>query len=340
MDSSCYNFSEIDSKESFSNLGLSLGGKNVDNLIQLPSESGEGLIRKIDFEPGLHIRTWKFRLNRNFELQRVAEKDTVPGTSFTLVYVLSNDTVSLHTPQLKKDIVLHGNMNILLLANNIDINFRFEAGNEVKAVDISMSSHWIKNQGADADAQFETFLENMKRNIKPVVFIQSGTSMEYRTVMDLHTHAFTGSKGKLYLKAKTLSLISDFLNRALSHVPSELVDNSILHQDKMLLVEKILDDHIERDLPSIEIIAKQAALSESTLNRHFKSMFGKSIYEYYLQKKMEHAKHLLLEKPLTVKEVAYRLGYEKTSNFIHIFKKFHTYSPGKGCTLSVTIPIF
>ena len=102
MDSSCYNFSEIDSKESFSNLGLSLGGKNVDNLIQLPSESGEGLIRKIDFEPGLHIRTWKFRLNRNFELQRVAEKDTVPGTSFTLVYVLSNDTVSLHTPQLKK----------------------------------------------------------------------------------------------------------------------------------------------------------------------------------------------------------------------------------------------
>ena len=57
-------------------------------------------------------------------------------------------------------------------------------------------------------------------------------------------------------------------------------------------------------------------------------MFGKSIYECYLEKKMDYAKRLLLEKPLTVKEVAYRLGYEKTSNFIHIFKKFHTYSPG------------
>src|SRR5687768_6450833 len=116
MDSSCYNFSEIDSKESFSNLGISLGGKNIDNLIQLPCETGEGLIRKIDFEPGLHIRAWDFKLNRTFELQRVAEKNAEPGTSFTLVYVLSNDTVSLHTPQLKKDIVLHGNMNILLLA--------------------------------------------------------------------------------------------------------------------------------------------------------------------------------------------------------------------------------
>jgi len=146
--------------------------------------------------------------------------------------------------------------------------------------------------------------------------------------MDLHTNAFSGSKGKLYLKARTLSLVSDFLNRAFSQAPHELLENNILHQDKMLLVEKILDDHIERDLPSIELIAKQAALSESTLKRHFKSMFGKSIYEYYLQKKMEHAKRLLLEKPLTVKEVAYRLGYEKTSNFIHIFKKFHTYSPG------------
>ena len=146
--------------------------------------------------------------------------------------------------------------------------------------------------------------------------------------MDLHTNAFSGSKGKLYLKARTLSLVSDFLNRAFSQAPHELLENNILHQDKMLLVEKILDDHIERDLPSIELIAKQTALSESTLKRHFKSMFGKSIYEYYLQKKMEHAKRLLLEKPLTVKEVAYRLGYEKTSNFIHIFKKFHTYSPG------------
>ena len=328
MDNSCYNFSEIDSKESFAKLGTSLGTKSVNNLIQLPSESGEGMIRKIDFERGLHIRAWQLKLNHPFVLQRVAEKNAEPGTSFTIVYVLSNDAVSLHTASIRKDIVLHGNMNILLLANNIDIDFKFAAGNEVKAVDISLSSEWVKNQFSDADSHFEGFLDNMKNNIKPVVFIESGSSMEYRTVMDLHTHAFTGSKGKLYLKAKTLSLISDFLNRAFSHVPNELVDSNVLHQDKMLMVEKILDAHIEKDLPSIELIAKQAALSESTLKRHFKLMFGKSIYEYYLEKKMEHAKRLLLEKPLTVKEVAYRLGYEKTSNFIHIFKKFHTYSPG------------
>ena len=328
MDSSCYNFSEIDSKESFSKLGISLGGQTVNNLIQLPDESGEGLIRKIDFEPGLHIRTWDFKLNRAFVLQRVAEKNSQPGTAFTIVYVLSNDTVSLHTPSLKKDILLHGNMNILLLANNIDIDFKFEAGNEVKAVDISMGSGWIKNQFTEADPQYDCFLAGIKNNNKPVVYVQPGSSTEYRTVIDLHTHAFSGTKGKLYLKAKTLSLVSDFLNRAFSSVPHELIDNNVLHQDKMLMVEKILDDHIEKDLPSIELIARQAALSESTLKRHFKSMFGKSIYEYYLQKKMDHAKRLLLEKPVTVKEVAYRLGYEKTSNFIHIFKKFHTYSPG------------
>ena len=100
----------------------------------------------------------------------------------------------------------------------------------------------------------------------------------------------------------------------------EPAETHVLHQEKMLMVEKILEQHFEKDLPSIESIAKRAALSESTLKRHFKLMFGKSVYEYYLEKKMEYAKRLLLEKPLTVKEVAYRLGYEKTSNFIHMFK--------------------
>ena len=124
-------------------------------------------------------------------------------------------------------------------------------------------------------------------------------------------------------KARTLSLIADIFSHSMSDRSQDLP-----HRDKMLMVERLLEDHFEKTLPSIESIARQASLSESTLKRHFKQMFGKSIYEYYLEKKMAYAKRLLLENHFTVKDVAYRLGYEKPSNFIHIFKKFHHYSPG------------
>ena len=96
----------------------------------------------------------------------------------------------------------------------------------------------------------------------------------------------------------------------------------------MLEVEKILITHLQKTLPSIEIIAREVVLSESTLKRHFKLMFGKSIYEYYLGMKMDLAKRMLLEKPLSVNEVATMLDYEKVSNFIEMFKKHHGFSPG------------
>lgn len=97
---------------------------------------------------------------------------------------------------------------------------------------------------------------------------------------------------------------------------------------KMLTVEKVLDEHLNKSLPSIRSIARSLALSESTLKRNFKQVFGTSIYNLYLQKKMQQARQLLAENNVSVKEIAYKLGYEKPSNFIRIFKKHYSFSPG------------
>jgi AraC-like DNA-binding protein len=97
----------------------------------------------------------------------------------------------------------------------------------------------------------------------------------------------------------------------------------------MIAVEKILDNHLDKSLPSIGDIARQIALSESKLKRHFKLLYGASIYEYYLRKKMDKARQLFTESSIQVKEVAYMLGYEKVSNFIQMFKKHNNLSPGK-----------
>ncbi len=99
-------------------------------------------------------------------------------------------------------------------------------------------------------------------------------------------------------------------------------------QAKMMNVVRILEEHLDRSLPSIGSIAKEMAVSESTLKRNFKQVYGTSIYNFYLQRKMQQARQLLMEKNVSVKEVAYRVGYEKPSNFIRIFKKFYRFSPG------------
>jgi AraC-like DNA-binding protein len=43
---------------------------------------------------------------------------------------------------------------------------------------------------------------------------------------------------------------------------------------------------------------------------------------------MDMARALLVQNPFTVNETAERMGYEKVSHFIEIFKKHHGCSPG------------
>ena len=106
--------------------------------------------------------------------------------------------------------------------------------------------------------------------------------------------------------------------------------------------EAILQAHLQKNLPRLQNIAQQVALSESTLKRYFKAIFGKSVYEYYLEKKMDFAKTLMMGKPISVNETAELLGYEKVSNFIDIFKKHHGFSPGsmkKRMYANVNVPV-
>lgn len=326
MQQSAYLFREIDSTESFHELGVALGARSINNIIQLPTSRGAGVIRKIDFEKGLHVRAWDINLKEDFMLRH--QPGNCEAQSFSLAYIFSPDSVGFQSPAFRKTVLLRDPLSIILIPGHLLFDFTMHAGNSIRAIDITLGSEWLQSQFSEDDPLFVNFMERMRHPTRPPVLVDAGSNQEYKTVVDLHENALSGSKGTLYLKAKTLSLVSDFFTRAFSQHANELLEHHVLHQEKMLQIEKMLEEHFEKELPSLEVIARQAAISESTLKRHFKMMFGKSIYEYYLEKKMEYAKRLLLEKPLTVKEVAYRLGYEKTSNFIHIFKKFHSYSPG------------
>ena len=86
--------------------------------------------------------------------------------------------------------------------------------------------------------------------------------------------------------------------------------------------------------PKIDTVAKKVNMSVSSLLRQFKLIFGKSIYQYYVEKKMELGKKMILENNFTVKETAEMLGYNQASPFIECFTKYHGYSPGSLKSLS------
>lgn len=62
-------------------------------------------------------------------------------------------------------------------------------------------------------------------------------------------------------------------------------------------------------------------LSERQIREGFKLQYNTTVYELIHEKRMLHARQLLLDSGLTVDEVAEAVGYSNSSNFIQAFKR-------------------
>ncbi|MGM0125305.1 hypothetical protein IGI37_002703 [Enterococcus sp. AZ194] len=84
--------------------------------------------------------------------------------------------------------------------------------------------------------------------------------------------------------------------------------------------KSILDNHLHTTL-SISELAAQVNLSASQLTRLFKATFQQTPYDYFLTKKMEMARILLIETRLSIQEISDRLSFSDEHYFSTLFKQ-------------------
>ncbi len=96
--------------------------------------------------------------------------------------------------------------------------------------------------------------------------------------------------------------------------------------NKVHTARKILGDDLASDI-SVEELADRVYLNRTTLQRVFKQMYGMTIFEYRTQVRMQEAKNLLLEKGISITEIAGICGYSNASKFAAAFKKCFGVTP-------------
>ena len=79
--------------------------------------------------------------------------------------------------------------------------------------------------------------------------------------------------------------------------------------------------------PSLAELSNEIDLSLKKLKEGFKKIYGKPVYKYLLEHKMELAKKLLSENSYNVNEVSIKLGYSTASHFITAFKNKYGLTP-------------
>ena len=69
-------------------------------------------------------------------------------------------------------------------------------------------------------------------------------------------------------------------------------------------------------------------MNEFKLKAGFKQVFGISMFDYLIKKRMQEARSLLLETDKPIKEIASLTGYSTKQSFLNAFKKYFHDTPG------------
>lgn len=88
-----------------------------------------------------------------------------------------------------------------------------------------------------------------------------------------------------------------------------------------------IEAHLSEPL-RLSSLAKQFHISGGYLSSQFKLHTGLTLRAYLLDRKINHAKNLLLQ-GATVTEACYRSGFNDYANFIRSFKRITGFSPGR-----------
>ncbi|MDF7819383.1 AraC family transcriptional regulator [Runella sp. MFBS21] len=81
--------------------------------------------------------------------------------------------------------------------------------------------------------------------------------------------------------------------------------------------------------PTIQQLATEAAMSPTKFKSTFKKVYGESVYQYFLQYRMELAHKWLTDNKMNISTIAHQLGYKNLTHFSRIFKEYFGELPSK-----------
>ncbi|OQP46935.1 hypothetical protein A4H97_05290 [Niastella yeongjuensis] len=321
--------SNIDRESAFKRLALETGGELEEGhtLIRFSSEIGRGRIRTWHLEAGLYMRVWDLYLLKPIEFIKEALPVHITNNGFSLLCIHTPESVELRSINQHHQFNKVRERRFALVPDSVTAGFQFNPALPVQLIDFSISGYWIRNQpGYLRIAKY--FNDGVMEDGGLPVLIEALQSKTGQMATKLIDSVDDPRADATALFMQGSGLIKDFLTAAARGEQEKTSSHIELYYEKIKEAESILLDHLQKTPPRMNMIAKMVALSESTLKRYFKLIYGKSVYDYYLNKKMEMARTILLQKPYSVNEIAELMGYEKVSHFIEIFKKHHGCSPG------------
>lgn len=105
---------------------------------------------------------------------------------------------------------------------------------------------------------------------------------------------------------------------------------------EMHMLQYIQTNLHQPDKLRVESLVRQFGLSKNYIGRYFKNHFQESLQQYISRNRMKRVEYLVANSLMSVKEIAYDMGFSDSCHLVKAFKKFSGMSPlqyRRKCTL-------
>lgn len=215
----------------------------------------------------------------------------------------------------------------------IETGAHFYKGSKCKFYIYYFYPNWIEKNipfdKLDKNLPFKKFLDSDKGFISYQDIVPNATALSHEIEQIFKTFNDDVLSDTL-LKSQTLSLVSSFFKNAFADLRKEdyKVKDSVDYK-LMSQCERLISKDFALPFLGIDAIAKELGVSPTKLKMDFKLVYGASILQYNIDKKMQFAMGLLENTTMQIKFIANEVGYDNASKFSAAFKKKFNKSPSK-----------
>lgn len=321
-----FSFRISDHRDALSDLARQLGTSLSDDLLVLPDQVGKGYLRREKLPNKLYAFIYDFRLNDDFWFNRskgdqeyyafICEEVVHPGITITEI---DGDRAESSEPITSY---------MFLLSFLSDLRQYIPAGSRVKGIRVIISPEWLA--GHLRIDRMEDVLQRYLQLKADTVHMKE-VDVDSKQLMaelmqppaDIHTDIHA------YLQNRVTMILEHFFSWMHGHM-GERKRKGISKEDIARMIE--VEQKLLADLsiaPSLEQLARDAAISVTKLKALFRQVYGMPPFVYFQQHRMLKAKEMLLATDRPVQDIGSEMGYQNMSNFILAFRKVFHINPGE-----------
>ncbi len=133
------------------------------------------------------------------------------------------------------------------------------------------------------------------------------------------------------LSKYTFQLMEWYFTKLVSFLNAESNNEKLTEQQAIDLyaLQLLLDTSLHMHKPKVDIFEKVTLTNFWKLKQLFVKLYGKTVYDYFNEKKMIASQKLLTNTDKNISEIAYEFGFSNPSNFSTAFKRYYSVSPNE-----------